>query len=171
MTDTPMNDPGTEEPLILERLSDLGDQSEFLAHYPDIRGCAVVNPQDDAVGVVDDLYVDPRERRVAMVAITFSDAAGYGGKRALVPVDEVQVSDRTIRILTRNQAVQRSPHVSESQQVFEPYYEYWSSQLVGATEEPGTGYIRPPGRLEMEGVEVEIESEDEEEEVHLPASG
>jgi len=161
MTDISMEEPGTEEPLILERLSDLEDQAEYLAHYPDIRGHAVVNPKGDEVGVVDDLYVNPRDRQVEMAAITFSSAVGYGGKRVLVPVEEVQILDDTVRILTHEERIRLAPEFHEGAPTYEPYYEYWSSQLVGAKEEPSEGVVRPPGRLELEGEEIEQEEEEE----------
>jgi sporulation protein YlmC with PRC-barrel domain len=155
MTEISMEEPGAEEPLILERLSDLQDQHEYLAHYPDVRGRAVVNPLGDEVGVVDDLYVNPRDRRVEMAAITFTDAVGYGGKRVLVPVEEIQLLDDRVRILTHEEHIRMAPEFHEGAPSFEPYYEYWSSRLVGPTEEPSEGFIRPPGRLELEDEEAE----------------
>jgi sporulation protein YlmC with PRC-barrel domain len=160
MTETPENPPGTEEPLILERLSDLHDQEEFLEHYPDIRGMAVVNPKGDEVGVVDDLYVNPRDRQVEMAAITFTGAVGFGGKRVLVPVEEIQLADGQVRILTHEARIRLAPEFHEGAPMYEPYYEYWSSQAVGPAEEPGAGYVRPPGRLRLEGEEQEEEEEE-----------
>jgi len=157
MTETSMEEPGTREPLILERLSDLEDQEEFLEHYPDIRGYPVVNPKGDEVGTVDDLYVNPRDRQVEMAAITFTGVVGFGGKRVLVPVEEVQVVDNKVRILTHDERIALAPEFHEGAPMYEPYYEYWSSQLVGPTEEPGQGYVRPPGRLALEGEEAEEE--------------
>jgi len=157
MTETSMEEPGTREPLILERLSDLEDQEEFLEHYPDIRGHPVVNPKGDEVGTVDDLYVNPRDRQVEMAAITFTGVVGFGGKRVLVPVEEVQVVDNKVRILTHDERIALAPEFHEGAPMYEPYYEYWSSQLVGPTEEPGQGYVRPPGRLALEGEEAEEE--------------
>ena len=131
MTDTPVEEPGAREPLILERLSDLGDQDDYLAHYPDIRGHAVVNPTDDEVGIVDDLYVNPRNRQVEMAAITFTGAAALGEKRVLIPVGEIRVSDDTVRILPHEERIRLAPEFHEGAPMYEPYYEYWSSKLVG----------------------------------------
>lgn len=156
MTETATNAPGTEEPLILERLSDLEEQDEYLAHYPDIRGRAVVNPKGDEVGTVDDLYVNPRDHQVEMAAITFSGAVGFGGKRVLVPVEEIEVLDGSVRIVTSEERIRLAPEFHEGAPMYEPYYEYWSSQLVGPTEEPGEGVVRPPGRLKLEGEENEM---------------
>lgn len=157
MTETPMSGPGEEEPLILERLSDLDDQHEYLAHYPDIRGHAVRNHAGDEVGVVDDLYVNPRNHQVEIAGITFSEAGGYGGKHILAPVEELQFVDDSVRILTHKERVRLAPEYREGTPMYEAYYEYWGTKLVGETEEPSAGFIRPPGRLELDGEEDEEE--------------
>ena len=157
MTDVPMQEPGTEEPLILERLSNLEEQEYFLAHYPDIRGRAVINPKGDEVGFVDDLYVNPRERQVEMAAITFTGAVGLGGKQVLVPVEEIEILDHNVRILTHEEHLRLAPEFHEGSQMYESYYEYWSEHAVGMVEEPSEEFVRPPGRLELEGEEIEEE--------------
>ena len=155
MTDVSMEEPGTEEPLILEKLSDLEEQDEYLAHFPDVRGRAVVNPKGDEVGTVDDLYVNPRNRQVEMAAITFSGSVGTGGKTVLVPVEEIEVLDGDVRIMTHEERLRLAPEFHEGAPMYEPYYEYWSSQAAGHTEEPGEGFIRPPGRLQLADEEEE----------------
>ncbi|MHB0912544.1 MAG: PRC-barrel domain-containing protein [Armatimonadota bacterium] len=149
MTETSECGPENEEPLILERLSDLSNQSTYLAHYPDIRGWMVINPAGDDVGTVEDLYVNPREKRVEMAEISFS--AELDGKRALVPVRELEVADGRVRLLTRAEMVHLAPEFREGALPYERYYEYWSSAAVGPREEPSEGVVRPPGRLELEG--------------------
>jgi len=158
MTDTPQEAPGTEEPLVLEKLGELQNQEDYLAHYPDIRGRMVVNPRGDDVGIVEDLYVNPRNRRVEIAAIAFREAAGHGERHVLVPVEELEIADTDIRILTKNERVKRKePEFFGGAPNYEPYYEYWSSQAVDSTEEPSQGFIRPPGRLELEGQDTEEE--------------
>lgn len=153
MTDISMEEPVTEEPLILERLSDLEDQHGYLVHFPDIRGLAVVNPKGDEVGLVDDLYVNPRNRQVEMAAISFNDAGGYGGKRVLVPVEEINILDDKVRILTHEERIRLAPEFHEGAPMYEPYHKYWSNQLI----EPSEEFVRPPGRLELEGEDMEEE--------------
>lgn len=151
MTETFVSEPGTEEPLILERLSDLEDQGEYLQRYPDIRGRAVINPLGDDVGMVDDLYVDPRRRNVVMVAIAFSSAAGYGGKRVLVPVGEIELQDDRVKIMTADERIHHVPEFHPPN--YEPCCEFWWGEVVGSKDaEEG----RPPGRLELED-EDEVE--------------
>lgn len=162
MTETSMNEPGDKEPLILERLSDLEDQEEYLVHYPDVRGRAVVNPTGDEVGTVDDLYVNPRVRLVEMAAITFSGAAGFHGKRVLVPVEELQFLDDSVRILTHEERIRLAPEFHEGATMYQVYYEYWSNHPADQTEEPEE---EVPGRLELQGedeeeiVEIDVDSE------------
>ena len=153
MTDISMDEPGAEEPLILEKLSDLEDEEEYLVHFPDIRGRAVVNPKGDEVGFVDDLYVNPRDRRVEMAAITFSGAVGSGGRTVLVPVEELQISDEDVRIMTHEERLHLAPEFHEGAPIYEPYYEYWSSQVAGDQPE---GVPVPPGRLELAGEEEDL---------------
>jgi sporulation protein YlmC with PRC-barrel domain len=155
MTETSMNEPGNKEPLILERLSDLEDQSEYLTHYPDVRGRAVVNPTGDEVGMVDDLFVNPRDRQVEMAAITFCGAAGYHGKRVLVPVEELQLQEDTVRIITHEERIRHAPEFHEGAPIYESYYEYWSSRPECDLDEPSSHCPRPPGRLELEDEEAE----------------
>lgn len=155
MTDVSMEEPGTEEPLILEKLSDLEDEEEYLAHFPDIRGRAVVNPRGDEVGTVDDLYVNPRDRQVEMAAITFSGPVGSGGRTVLVPVEELQVSDEDVRIMTCEERIRLAPEFHEGASMYEPYYEYWSSQASDETDELCEG-ITPPGRLALADEEEDL---------------
>jgi len=149
MTETIVNEPGTDEPLILERLSDLEDQEEYLQQYPDIRGRVVVNPLGDDVGMVDDLYVNPRRRNVVMAAITFSSAAGYGGKRVLVPVGEIEMREDQVKIMTADERIHHAPEFQPGTPNYEPCCEFWWGELVGP---------RKPeeGRLELED-EDEVE--------------
>ena len=103
---------------------------------------------------MDDLYVNPRNRQVEMAAITFSGATGLGGKKALVPVEEIQVLNGEVRILTHEERIRLAPEFQEGAPMYESYYEYWSSRADGPTEEPSEGPI-PPGRLELADEEEE----------------
>jgi sporulation protein YlmC with PRC-barrel domain len=153
MTDVSMEEPGAEEPLILEKLSDLEDEDEYLAHFPDIRGRAVVNPKGDEVGFVDDLYVNPRDRHIEMAAITFSGPVGSGGRTVLVPVEEIQVLDGEVRIITHEERLRLAPEFHEGAPMYEPYYEYWSR--AGGASDALNEAAPPPGRLELADEEEE----------------
>lgn len=165
MTETSGGAPDTQEPLILEKLSDLKDQACFLAHYPDIRGWLVINPMDDEVGVVEDIYVNPRNHQVDMAAITFNNAIGYGGKRILVPVKELRIMEGRVRVMPHAERIRLAPEFGEAVQSYEPYYEYWTSRLAPHQEETTVKRMQVNGRLELEGVEFEDEEEEEEIEI------
>lgn len=66
---------------------DLADPNE------DIRGRRVVDREGQEVGKVDDLFVDPTERRARFMAVKSGDVLGLGGKTYLVPVDVIQSVD------------------------------------------------------------------------------
>ena len=149
-----MEEPGAEEPLILEKLSDLEDEDEYLVHFPDIRGRAVVNPKGDEVGFVDDLYVNPRVQRVEMAAITFSGAVGSGGRTVLVPIEEIQVLDGEVRIITHEERLRLAPEFHEGAPMYEPYYEYWSGRADEGSDALSEA-SPPPGRLELADEEDE----------------
>ena len=163
MTETSMQEPGRDEPLILERLSDLQNQADFLSHYPDIRSWLVINPLGDEVGEVEDLYVNPRNRQIEMAAITFTSIIGCGGKRVLVPVEELRIGDGQVRILTHLERIRLAPEFHDGAPSYEPYYNYWSSSTSAISEESVSSCMSPMGRLELEGYE-ELEEEEEPEE-------
>ena len=146
MTDTPEKEPVRDEPLILERLSDLESQNEYLDRYPDIRGRAVVNPTGEEVGTVDDLYVNPRNQQVGMAAITFSGVVGYGGKHVLVPVTEITILDGGVRILAADRQAGGARGFPPGSPSCEPCFEFRDSDSETADQ----GTERPPGRLELE---------------------
>jgi len=72
-----------------------------------------------------------------------------------VPVRELEFTDDSVRILTHQETVREAPEYEPGGPMYEPYYEYWGTRLVGDTEEPSEGFYRPPGRLELEGEEDE----------------
>lgn len=152
MTETEQEEPEATEPLILESLTDLEEEEEFLLHFPDIRGRAVVNPNGDEVGVVEDLYVNPRNRQVEMAAIKFTGAAGYGGKRTLVPIREIEFVNDEVRIMTREDSIRQAPDFCAGAALYEPYYEYWEglAETSGAEQEEAA---YPAGRLRLVGEE------------------
>ncbi len=150
MTETITDDAGMEEPLILERLSDLHDQDEYLANYPDIRGRAVVNPVGEEVGTVDDLYVNPRRRKVEMAAITFTGPVGSGGKSVLVPVDEIRHDEDQVKIMTAYARIEHAPEFHPDALNYESCCDFWGDEAADPQDRPGERNPLPPGRLELE---------------------
>ena len=68
--------------------------SDFVLEDPkqDIRGNEVYDPQRHRIGGVDDLYIDPDERKVRFLEVSdggFLGILGIGVKRFLIPVEAV----------------------------------------------------------------------------------
>jgi sporulation protein YlmC with PRC-barrel domain len=68
----------------------LGD-SDFLPANPEneVRGKVVYDAQGQRIGGVEDLYIDPQERRVRFLEVGAGGFLGIGEKRILVPVEAV----------------------------------------------------------------------------------
>jgi hypothetical protein len=81
----------TERTGRLVRLSD----TELTVADPaaDVRGRAVLDRSGEAVGEVDDLFVDQRERRVRFLQVTAGGFLGVGGRHVLLPVEAMRRVD------------------------------------------------------------------------------
>ena len=89
---------GVLEPLSQTKLA-LADPTE------DIRGLKVFDRDGSEFGKIDDVFIDPVERRARFVSVKSGDILGLGGQRYLLPVelltfggDHVQVNDTAERI-------------------------------------------------------------------------
>lgn len=113
--------------MVLERLSDLREAKGLLGEFKDIRGMTVVNPKGEEVGTVDNLYVDPKQGTVAMASISFGGVWGFGAKKVLVPMDQLQVlDDDRIRVMTTPEIVKGAPEFQECEGGdFMKYHDYW----------------------------------------------
>ena len=66
------------------------EQIELADRNEDIRGRKVVDREGQDVGKVDDVFVDPIERRARFIAVKSGDFLGLGGKKFLIPIDAIQ---------------------------------------------------------------------------------
>jgi len=81
---------------ILIRLSDIDFD---IPHDEDIRGRRVYDQDGNEIGKVDDLLVDPSQRRVRFLQVTSGGFLGLGGTMMLVPVEAItMVSDDRVEI-------------------------------------------------------------------------
>jgi len=81
---------------ILIRLSDLDFD---ISHDEDIRGCRVYDQDGNEIGKVDDLLVDPSQRRVRFLQVVSGGFLGLGGTMMLVPLEAItMVTDDRIEI-------------------------------------------------------------------------
>lgn len=116
-------------PMVLERLSDLKEAKERLGDFTDIRGMEVVNHTGDVVGKVDELYVDPKQDAIVMAGITF------GPKRVLVPVDQLELADDQIQVMTTPEIVESAPQFEEGVDAF-AFHDYWCQAGAQALAQP-----------------------------------
>ncbi len=124
-------------PMILEKVSDLDSARDLLGDFTDIRGKIVVNPTGDHVGRVDDLYMDPKQGKIAMADISFGGTWGFGARRVLVPIDQIElVGDGTVRVISTPEIVKGAPAFPELEgSDFARYQQYWRDTMQRKEEE------------------------------------
>jgi sporulation protein YlmC with PRC-barrel domain len=71
----------------LVKLSDSGFRLEDRAS--DVHGLGVFNRNGEQMGSIEDLYVDPEERKVCFLEVATGGFLGLGEKRFLIPVEAV----------------------------------------------------------------------------------
>lgn len=93
------------EPLSQTRLS-LVDPQE------DIRGRKVFDREGEEIGKVDDVFIDPTERRARFLSVKSGDVLGLGGKKLLIPVDAITpVAQDKVVINHRRDRIVAGPQV------------------------------------------------------------
>jgi sporulation protein YlmC with PRC-barrel domain len=75
------------EPLSQTRL-ELFDPKE------DVRGRKVFDREGEEIGKVDDVFIDPTERRARFFSVKSGDVLGLGGKKLLIPIDVIASVDK-----------------------------------------------------------------------------
>jgi sporulation protein YlmC with PRC-barrel domain len=117
--------------MVLEKLSDLEEAQHLLGEFKDIRGTTVVNPKGEPVGTVDDLYMDPKQDKLAMVGISFGGVFGFGARHVLVPMDQIELVDEdNVRILTTPEIVNCAPECPSLEGAdLMAYHDYWCEAL------------------------------------------
>ncbi len=92
----------------LVRLSD----SEFRLEAPeqDVRGLDVYDRDGDAMGSVEDLYVDEGERKVRFLEVGAGGFLGIGERRFMIPVEAVaSIGDDRVTLEQGRDRVAGSP--------------------------------------------------------------
>ena len=98
--------PGGQSKLV--KLSD----SEFrlVDRAADVRGLGVFDQNGEQMGSVEDLYVDPEERKVRFLDVGAGGLLGLGEKHFLVPVEAVgEVREDRVVVAHKRQKVAGSP--------------------------------------------------------------
>lgn len=130
--------------MVLERLDDLRDAKRMLGDFRDIRGTTVVNPRGDEVGRVTDLYVDPKQGKLAMAAISFGGRWGFGAKHVLVPIDQIEdISEQFVRVITTPEVIKEAPEFEPMHGVdFAKCEAYWRGAPAGSpSRESGATHV------------------------------
>jgi sporulation protein YlmC with PRC-barrel domain len=93
------------EPLSQTRL-ELFDPGE------DVRGRKVFDREGEEIGKVDDLFIDPTERRARFLSVKSGDVLGLGGKKLLIPIDAITpVAQDKVVINHRRDRIVAGPQV------------------------------------------------------------
>lgn len=124
----------------LVRLSD--SELTLAGEADDARGRTVVDRNGDEVGEVDDLLIDPDERRVRFLQVASGGFLGLGENKRLVPVDAVTAMDDTIQIDKDRSHVAEAPvydpELVEERGYYESLYGYYGYSPYWAA-----GYMYP----------------------------
>ncbi len=101
----------TAHPAGQSKLVKLSD-SKFRFEDPalDIRGLGVFNHNGKQMGSVEDLYIDPEERKVRFLDVAAGGFLGLGQKRFLIPVEAiVKVYEDGITVNHGREKISESP--------------------------------------------------------------
>ncbi len=111
----------------LVRLSD--SDLTLAGEADDARGRTVVDRNGEEVGQVDDLLIDPDERRVRFLQVASGGFLGLGESKRLVPVDAVTAMADTIQIDKDRDDVAKAPiydpELVEERGYYESLYGYY----------------------------------------------
>lgn len=84
----------------LSTLSRLSDTDQTVADPGlDVRGMLVMDTDGEDLGTVDDLLIDPVERRAHFLRVSEGGFLGFGAARSFIPVEAVRrIADRTVYV-------------------------------------------------------------------------
>ncbi len=97
---------GLLEPLSRTNL-ELADPSE------NIRGRKVADREGQDVGKVDEVFIDPEQRRARFLSVRSGDILGIGGSRYLVPIDAVSDDGNRIVVNATSDRITQGPQVDQ----------------------------------------------------------
>jgi sporulation protein YlmC with PRC-barrel domain len=75
-----------------------GSDLDLADEQDDVRGMTVVDVRDHRVGQVDEILMDPDERRARLLVVASGGVLGLGEHRRLVPVEAVARVRATVRL-------------------------------------------------------------------------
>jgi sporulation protein YlmC with PRC-barrel domain len=76
------------------------------------RGRTVLDRDGQEIGKVDDVFVDPTEKRTRFLSVKSGDFLGLGGKKLLIPIDAItSVSEEKVVINDLRDRIVGGPQV------------------------------------------------------------
>lgn len=131
----------TTDPPVLVRLSDT--DLTLASEADDVRGRQAVDRNGDEIGEVDDLILDPDERRVRFLQVGAGGFLGLGEQKQLIPVDAVSgVDDDAVHVDKDRELIAAAP-AYDPDLVRQPDYESLYGHY-GYTPFWTAGYVYPP---------------------------
>jgi sporulation protein YlmC with PRC-barrel domain len=79
----------------------------------DVRGRKVRDRDNREVGKVDDVYIDPSQRRARFLSVKSGDVFGIGGQRHLIPVDAVTIESDDVVVNATTDQIHQGPRVDQ----------------------------------------------------------
>ena len=95
---------GVLEPLSETNLA-VADSTE------DIRGRTVHDRDGHEFGKVDEVFIDPAERRARFVSVKSGDVLGIGGRRYLLPVEAISVAGERVLASESAERISQGPQL------------------------------------------------------------
>jgi sporulation protein YlmC with PRC-barrel domain len=113
----------------------------------DIRGHIVLDRKGDTVGEVDDLLIDPGQRRVRMLILAIPWLLGLATKRRLVPMEIVHVNgDERVTVDRSRDVIMDSPAFEGEEDEAAEMLHLAVYDWYGVTPYWATSAKRVPGR-------------------------
>ncbi|PZF85409.1 PRC-barrel domain-containing protein [Jiangella anatolica] len=131
----------TDTPHTLVHLADSG---LAVTAIDDVRGFEVVDVNGDEVGTVDDLVIDPEEKKVRFLQVGSGGFLGLGERKQLIPVDAIsRIDDAKVHIAQERGHVAGAPtydpDLVPAREYYEELYGYYGYAPFWAS-----GYVYPP---------------------------
>ena len=130
---------GTRENAILIRLSDTNFD---VSDQDDANGRTVIDQHGNDIGDVNDLIIDPQQRRVRFLLVTSGGFFGIGGRMMLIPVEAIsRITNKVVAIDQESPRGFRNllfnPRLIDRARERDDYGDYESYR---SREYPGHGY-------------------------------
>jgi sporulation protein YlmC with PRC-barrel domain len=86
----------------------------------DVRGRKVRDRDNRDFGKVDEVYIDPSEKRARFISVKSGDILGIGGTRYLVPVEALTIEGNDVIVNATTDRINRGPRIDPNRQDLDP---------------------------------------------------